>query len=103
MDEQQPKRLPSNSIGGDDGTGEVIPVDPVQFGEDEEVREGTGKRRVRFNLLREVRKFPERIARDAKFARLPYRASIFDCGICGPSPASSPLFNYIVYFAPLVS
>lgn len=56
------------------------------------------QRRVRFSLWREVRMLPERIAHEAKLARLPYRPPPVDCN-CKMSPA----MKYTVYFAPMVS
>jgi hypothetical protein len=61
-------------------------------------------RRVRFNMLREVRRLPERIALEAKMARLPYRERPLDCHeiFCGTSQ-NALIVSYLVYFAPLVN
>ncbi|KAI1722569.1 protein FAM91A1 [Ditylenchus destructor] len=56
------------------------------------------RRKVRFSMFREVRRLPDKIAADAKTARLPYRPPIINCNNCG---MSTIVFNYIVYFAPL--
>jgi hypothetical protein len=55
------------------------------------------KRKVRFSLFREVRRLPERIANEARMARLPYRASTIECDF-----KMTPLLRYTFYFAPLV-
>uniref|UniRef100_A0A915DBT1 Uncharacterized protein n=1 Tax=Ditylenchus dipsaci TaxID=166011 RepID=A0A915DBT1_9BILA len=48
--------------------------------------------------FREVRRLPEKIAQDAKLARLPYRPPVLECSGC---TSTSLVFNYIFYFAPL--
>lgn len=61
------------------------------------------KRHVRFSMMREVRRLPERISMDAKLARLPYRPRVFDCSdICSGKGKYALWFSYTFYFAPLV-
>ncbi|CAD5208896.1 unnamed protein product [Bursaphelenchus xylophilus] len=54
------------------------------------------KRKVRFSLWREVRSLPEKIAYEAKLARLPYRPPPIECNCRMSAPV-----KYVLYFAPL--
>jgi hypothetical protein len=68
------------------------------------------RRRVRFNKIREVRRWPESLSEAATLARLPYNKAkeVAKSDLCSKFccsfklNSSSNLFIYSVYFAPLV-
>ncbi|CAD5206259.1 unnamed protein product [Bursaphelenchus okinawaensis] len=80
--------------------GEFEPVTlPSDYDSEDQMKgmeESKKKRRVRFSLWREVRSLPERIAYEAKMARLPYRPPPIGCNCRMSAPV-----KYTLYFAPL--
>jgi hypothetical protein len=95
--------LESNT-GGEHSTREGSQSSLVGENNQQQQQRRAKSRRVKFNKYREVRSIPEKLENAAKLARLPYRPNnggdmmCLDCA----GAQKSALFNYYVYFAPLV-
>lgn len=107
--EFEPVSLDTESTISAEGDGAKLVIDDNNHNTDSESHANFASlspmkklRRVRFSMMREVRRLPERIALEAKMARLPYQSKPIDCHdyLCGTSH-NALVFGYLVYFAPL--